>query len=274
MRQRGQKMWREATGHLTGSRKPTGKDWARVICLGLGLRVALSLVGPIYYGYTHSPYWRIVVWASACTVIFCWQERSSFRQALSTAPPSIIGRFLLVLAIVVMVAVGFFVSDTLVYLFVRALHVDIAGRYLPADLFGVALFAGGVVWLAIRWYRNRQHEPDPYNANVRQAAKFGWRQTAEVPEDGFGAAFTQRSFRFARGDEEAVLWQKDATITLVRVNAPLNFDDFFKLEEFIRAYPEDTPVVEPIDEGRYIREIDKFAMRHGHYWSFYEACFR
>jgi hypothetical protein len=58
----------------------------------------------------------------ASTVILCWQESSSFRSALSTAPPSIIGRFLLVLAIVVAAAVGFIAGDTLVYLFVRALH--------------------------------------------------------------------------------------------------------------------------------------------------------
>lgn len=119
MRQRREKMWRDAG--LTGSRRPTGKDWTRVFSLGLGLPVAFSLVGPIYYGYTHGPYWRVIVWASVCTVIFCWQERPSFRHALSIAPPSIIG-FLLVLAIVVLAAVGFIAGDTLVYLFTRALH--------------------------------------------------------------------------------------------------------------------------------------------------------
>jgi hypothetical protein len=108
-------------GALTGSQRPTGKDWVRVVSLGLGLPVAYSLIGPIYYGYTHGPYWRVIVWALASTVIFCWQVRSSFKSALSTAPPSIIGRFLMVLAIVVVAAIGFFVGDTLVYLFVRAL---------------------------------------------------------------------------------------------------------------------------------------------------------
>ena len=72
MRQRREKMWRDAG--LTGSRRPTGKDWTRVFSLGLGLPVAFSLVGPIYYGYTHGPYWRVIVWASVCTVIFCWQR--------------------------------------------------------------------------------------------------------------------------------------------------------------------------------------------------------
>lgn len=94
---------------------------ARVVSLSLALPVAFSLVGPIYYGYTHGPYWRVIIWASACTVLFCWQVRSYFRHALSTAPPSIIGRFLLVLAIVVVIAIGFFAGDTLVYLIARSL---------------------------------------------------------------------------------------------------------------------------------------------------------
>jgi len=40
---------------------------------------------------------------------------------VSTAPPPIIGRFLLVLAIVVVIAIGFFAGDTLVYLIARSL---------------------------------------------------------------------------------------------------------------------------------------------------------
>ena len=135
------------------------------------------------------------------------------------------------LAIVVMAATGFIAGDTLVYLFARALHVDFKGRYFPADLILAGLFACSAVWLAIRRYRSRQRGSDPYKSRIRQAAKFGWKQIAEVPEDGFGAAWTQRSIRFARRDEEAVLWHKDATITLVREDAPFNFDDFSRLEE-------------------------------------------
>lgn len=85
MQRRSDRIWKDASGHLTGSRAPTGKDAARVISLGLALPVAFSLVGPIYYGYTHDPYWRIIIWASACIVLFLWQARSPFRHALSTA---------------------------------------------------------------------------------------------------------------------------------------------------------------------------------------------
>jgi hypothetical protein len=91
--------------------------------------------------------------------------------------------------------------------------------------------------LSIRWHGSRQRESDPYKSRIRQAAKFGWKQTVEVPEDGFGAAWTQRSMRFVRGNEEAVLWHKDATITLVGVDAPLNFDDFVDVEKWIKANP-------------------------------------
>lgn len=122
MRQRSNEMWRDATEHLTGSRTPSGRDTARVIFLGLAFPIAFSLVGPMYYGYTHGAYWRVIVWALACTAIFCWQARSSFKHSQSTAPPSIIGRFLLVLAIVILIALGFTAGDTLVYLLVRALH--------------------------------------------------------------------------------------------------------------------------------------------------------
>ena len=40
-----------------------------------------------------------------------------------------------------------------------------------------------------------------------------------------------------RHKEEAVLWYEDATITLVGLNAPLDFDDFIELEEFLVKYP-------------------------------------
>ena len=71
MQRRSDKLWRETTEHLTGSRTLAGRDMARVVFLSLALPVAFSLVGPIYYGYSHGPYWRVLIWASACTVIFC-----------------------------------------------------------------------------------------------------------------------------------------------------------------------------------------------------------
>jgi hypothetical protein len=76
------------------------------------------------------------------------------------------------------------------------------------------LAAAAAIWAAIRWYRSRELETDPIKLRMRQAAKMKWRATATVPEDGHGAAWTQASVRFVRGKEEAVLWYKDATVTL------------------------------------------------------------
>jgi hypothetical protein len=84
--------------------------------------VILSATGPLYYGYTNAPHWRIIVWALACTVGFSWLERSSFKSALSTAPPSIIGRSLLVIAIVAVALIAFVIGDSLLYLFARLLR--------------------------------------------------------------------------------------------------------------------------------------------------------
>lgn len=93
----------------------------RVIFLGMAGPVILSAVGPAYYGYTHGPYWRAIVWALACTIPFSWFARSSFKHALSTAPPSIIGRSLLIVAIIVIVAIAFIVGNSLVYLLARSI---------------------------------------------------------------------------------------------------------------------------------------------------------
>jgi hypothetical protein len=145
------------------------------------------------------------------------------------------------------------------------------GRYLPLVLIFMALLACGAIWLSIRWHRGRQPENDPYKSRIRQAVRFGWKQEAEVPEDGFGAAWTQRSIRFVRGNEEAVLWHKDVTITLVRVDAPFNFADFDDAEKWIRANPIAAEVDTATEEELYLREIEKFVVRHGHYMSFLET---
>jgi len=91
-----------------------------------------------------------------------------------------------------------------------------------------------------------------------------WKKTAEVKEDGQGAPWTQRSARFARGKEEAVLWYKDATITLVRLNVPFDFDDFIELEAFIVKHPREHDIDDAIGELKYLREIELFVIRHGY----------
>src|SRR5260370_5578802 len=64
---------------LTGGSSPTAKNTLRVILLSMAVPIILSATGPLYYGYTDGPYWRVIVWALACTVGFSWLERSSFK---------------------------------------------------------------------------------------------------------------------------------------------------------------------------------------------------
>jgi hypothetical protein len=133
------------------------------------------------------------------------------------------------------------------------------------------LLAGAAIWGAIRWYRGHERETDPIKLRMRQAAKMKWEQTAEVEEDGQGAVWTQRSVRFLRGKEEAVLWYKDATVTLVRDYAPPTFDDFIELEQWIKKNPRDAEVDAATGERLYLREIERFVIRHGHFSPLLEA---
>jgi hypothetical protein len=52
-----------------------------------------------------------------------FDTRGCTKHALRTAPPSVIGRSLLVVAIVAAVAIAFVAGDSLVYLFARSLHL-------------------------------------------------------------------------------------------------------------------------------------------------------
>jgi hypothetical protein len=97
----------------------TVRDIMRVFVLSMVGPIVLFGIGPFYYGYTNGPYWRVIVWALACTVGYSWL---GFKGVLSTAPPSVIGRSLFILAIVIMMAVAFVAGDLLIYLFARWLH--------------------------------------------------------------------------------------------------------------------------------------------------------
>ncbi len=116
------KLWKDATDHMTGSKAPTARDFVRVVVLCMAGPVILSTLGPFYYGYTNGPYWRVIVWALACTIPFFWWTRSDFKSALSTAQHSIIERIANSVAIVIAVAAAFVAGDSLVYLLARSLH--------------------------------------------------------------------------------------------------------------------------------------------------------
>jgi hypothetical protein len=96
----------------------------RVYVLSMAGPIILYATGPFYYGYTNGPYWRVIVWALACTVPFLWWARTNLKSALSTAPPSMIGRSLLIVTIVVMAAVAFIAGDTLIYYVARFIHLQ------------------------------------------------------------------------------------------------------------------------------------------------------
>lgn len=128
----------------------------------------------------------------------------------------------------------------------------------------LVLISCTAIWAAIWWYRGREQETDPIKLRIRQAAKLKWTQTDEITKDGQGAEWTKRSMRFIRDKEEAVLWHEDATVTLVRLNVPLNFDDFIECEEFIARHPREPELDDLTGERKYLQEIELFFVRHGH----------
>jgi hypothetical protein len=47
--------------------------------------IVLSLLGPAYFGFMHSPYVVLVAWSAACAAIFFWSNRASLRHARRVA---------------------------------------------------------------------------------------------------------------------------------------------------------------------------------------------
>jgi len=99
---------------------------------------------------------------------------------------------------------------------------------------------------------------------MRQAAKLKWNQAGEITEDGQGAVWTKRSVRFTRGKEEAVLWHKDATVTLVRLYVPIDFDDFVDLQKFLDTHPREPDLDDATGERKYLQEMELFFVRCGY----------
>src|SRR5262249_28452199 len=78
----------------------------------------------------------------------------------------------------------------------------------------------------------------------------------DVAEYPFAQAML--SIRFERGNEEAVVFRKDATVTLVRAHAPPTFDSFEELEHWLAKNPKDNDDDEVGEGSLYLREIEKF----------------
>jgi hypothetical protein len=110
---------------------------------------------------------------------------------------------------------------------------------------------------------------------MRQATIMKWKQTSEIEEDGqIRPWWMQRSVRFERGKELAVLWHKNATITLIRY--PTHpFDDFVELEKWIKENPRNRieDFVEDFATGEilYLQLIDRFVRIHGHFFDLLET---
>jgi hypothetical protein len=91
----------------------------RVILLSMLFPVALTLTGPIYFGVSNAPHWRVAIWALASVPVFLWYTRSSFRnnfrgQGLLSAAFGLV--------FIAIVAVAFFMAgDYGVYFLVRSI---------------------------------------------------------------------------------------------------------------------------------------------------------
>lgn len=135
----------------------------------------------------------------------------------------------------------------------------------------VALLALASIGGVLYWYGFSGRKTDAVMFRMKQAAKLKWKKVAEIKSDDHTPAWTQRSVVFARGKEEAVLWYKDATVTLVRDYAPSTFDDFIELEEWLIKNPRDSEVDAATGERLYLRQIERFVIRNGHFSSLLEA---
>jgi len=135
----------------------------------------------------------------------------------------------------------------------------------------LVLLACSAIWALIRRCGRGTLEPDQFKLKITQAARMRWRKASEVTHDGQGAAWAHRSVHFVRGEEETVLWHKDATITLLRDHGPLAFVDFIELEQWLRQSSRDPETDGMAGESAYLQEVERFVMRHGYYLRLREA---
>jgi hypothetical protein len=92
-----------------------------VVLLSMALPVALSVTGPIYYGYMDGPYWRVLLWAAVCTIGAVWFFRQSFTVAFSDAHYSAAVILVNVIAIVLVIGLCFLAGDSAIYFLVRSI---------------------------------------------------------------------------------------------------------------------------------------------------------
>ena len=85
--------------------------------------ILLSLLGPVYFGYVHSPYGVLVVWSAACAAIFFWSNRASLRRArqvaYTTYPVPLFYMAFFTGLLYVACSVGLLIGYSVLYLFVE-----------------------------------------------------------------------------------------------------------------------------------------------------------
>lgn len=99
----------------------TGGHVVLVVLLSMALPVALSVVGPIYYGYINGPYWRVLIWAAACTIGFVWLFRQSFTARFSDDDCSTAVKLVNVVAVVLTIGLCFLAGNSAIYFLARSI---------------------------------------------------------------------------------------------------------------------------------------------------------
>jgi hypothetical protein len=102
-------------------------------------------------------------------------------------------------------------------------------------------------------------------ALVKQAVKMNWKIDVEIQKDGDPFEWIRKSVRFVRGNEEAVVWSDDGTVTLIRVHASPTFESFMDLENWLANNPQNPDDEETNEEILYLREIERDVIRMGHF---------
>jgi hypothetical protein len=92
-----------------------------VVLLSMALPVALSIAGPIYYGYKNTPYSAVLIWAAVWTVGAVWFYRQSFTAAFSDADYPAAVKLLNIIAIIVTISLCFLAGDSAIYFLVRSI---------------------------------------------------------------------------------------------------------------------------------------------------------
>jgi hypothetical protein len=104
----------------------------------------------------------------------------------------------------------------------------------------------------------------------KQARLLNWKctktfdQNGGGPRLGNGGAWLRKSYHFEKGNEEAVLWHDEATITLVRIPPPPTFESFIDLDHWVNDTPVETD--DDIDaKTTFFRNIERFIIRMGQF---------